>query len=144
MATSVQGNGPGSARHGKADLMDEPKVLVPYNPREAIALRQAAKIAGRSESTVRTWCALYHIGRLVVGGPWQISRAALAMLLDGNEAALRAYSSGDRRDLIVEAYLALSTKAAIEFSHTASDDGKRANVSIRAPDRGCRGRLTSS
>lgn len=86
-------------------MTGEFKILVPYNPREAISLRQAAKLAGRSESTVRSWCAEYHIGRRVVGGPWQVSRAALAMLLDGDEAALNAYLDGDRVGPLVLTYL---------------------------------------
>lgn len=86
--------------------MQAPKVLVPYDAREALSVRQAAKIAGRSESTVRTWCELYGIGRHVVGGPWQISRAALQMLLDGDEAALRDYHEGDRAGARVAPYLA--------------------------------------
>lgn len=89
-----------------------PKILVPYNPREAISLRRAAEIAGRSESTVRSWCGLYHIGRRVVGGPWQVSRVALSMLLDGNDEALSAYLSGDRDGLLVAPYFAAVAEAA--------------------------------
>lgn len=69
-------------------------VLIPYDRREAITLRQAAEIAGRSETTVRGWCAQYHIGRRVAGGPWMVSRDALQMLLDGDRMALEAYLSG--------------------------------------------------
>ena len=90
--------------------MDEPKVLVPYDPREAISLKQAAKLSRRSETTVRGWCGKFYIGRRVVGGPWEVSRAALAMLLDGNQAALRAYLSGDRQGAVVSAYLAIPTE----------------------------------
>ena len=49
---------------------------------------------------------MYHIGRRVVGGPWQVSRVALAMLLDGNNAALGAYLSGDRDGPLVAPYFA--------------------------------------
>ena len=92
--------------------MGQPQILVPYNPREAISLRRAAEIASRSESTVRTWCGLYSIGRRVVGGPWQVSRVALAMLLDGNDEALSAYLSGDRDGSLVAPYFVAVAEAA--------------------------------
>ena len=98
--------------------MDELKVLVPYDPREAMSVRQAAKLAGRSETTVRGWCGCYHIGRRVVGGPWQVSRVALAMLLDGRDDALRAYLSGARSGELVDAYF-----ARIKNSPTAPSNG---------------------
>jgi hypothetical protein len=77
-------------------MNNEPKVLVPYDKREAITLRVAAEIAGRSESTVRSWCQTSFIGRRVAGGPWQVSRPALLMWLDGDRQTLKAYLSGDR------------------------------------------------
>src|SRR3954467_12854355 len=55
--------------------------LVPYDRREAMTRREAAKHAGRSEGTVRMWCLQHDIGRRVAGGPWAVSRVALAMLL---------------------------------------------------------------
>ncbi len=77
-------------------MLDGPKVLVPYDRREAVTLRLAAEIAGRSESTLRSWCQKDSIGRRVAGGPWQVSLPALLMLLDGDENALEAYRAGDR------------------------------------------------
>lgn len=85
-------------------MNDGPKVLVPYDRREAISLAQAAKVCGKSQSTVRGWCSRYWIGRRVVGGKWEVSRAALQMLLDGNNAALEAYLSGDRKGPLVARY----------------------------------------
>ena len=82
-----------------------PMILVPFNRREAISLREAAKVAGRCESTVRGWCGAYDIGRRIGNGPWQVSRVALAMFLDGAEDALRAYLAGDRTGELVEGYL---------------------------------------
>jgi hypothetical protein len=46
-----------------------PRPLIPFDSREAVSLRQASKIAGKSESTMRTWCHRYHIGRRI-GGVW--------------------------------------------------------------------------
>lgn len=57
-------------------MLDEPKVLVPYDRREAISLPVAAELAGRSESTVQTWCQTFLVGRRIAGGPWQVSRPA--------------------------------------------------------------------
>jgi hypothetical protein len=82
----------------------EPKILVPYDRREAISLRTAANIAGRSESTLRSWCQIHHIGRRVCSGPWEVSRPALLMLLDGDRQTLRAYLGGDRSSENVLAY----------------------------------------
>src|SRR5215213_6867943 len=70
-----------------------PHVLVPYDKREGMTLREAAKLAGKSEGTVRTWCQQYDIGRRVAGGPWCVSRVALA-----------AYHAGDRHGPLVASY----------------------------------------
>jgi hypothetical protein len=59
---------------------------------------------GGSELVVRTWCYQHHIGRRVAGGPWCVSRVALAMLLDGNADALAAYHAGDRHGPLVASY----------------------------------------
>jgi hypothetical protein len=75
---------------------DEPKILVPFDAREAISVRIAARLAGVSERTVHNWCVAHSIGRRIAGGPWRISRPALWMLLDGDQEALRAYLAGDR------------------------------------------------
>jgi hypothetical protein len=85
-------------------MNSKPKVLVPFDRREAIGLRTAAEIAGRSESTVRSWCQNAFIGRRVAGGPWQVSRPALLMWLDGDRQTLRAYLDGDRSSENVLAY----------------------------------------
>jgi hypothetical protein len=70
--------------------------LVPYNPAEGISLKEAAARAGKSETTVRNWCAEHKIGRRVGGGTWVVSRVALAMFLDGDRKALASYLTGDR------------------------------------------------
>jgi hypothetical protein len=78
------------------NMIDEPKVLIPYDRREAISVRIAARLAGVSERTVQNWCSQHNIGRRIAGGPWQISRPALTMFLDGDEEALRQYQAGER------------------------------------------------
>jgi hypothetical protein len=86
----------------KATSQGHPSCLVPYDSREAISLKEAASIAGRSVGTIRNWCEV-GIGRKV-GGQWRISRIALAMFLDGDQHALRAYLTGERNDRIVVQY----------------------------------------
>ncbi|WP_245572840.1 hypothetical protein [Lichenihabitans psoromatis] len=85
-------------------MRGEPQILVPYDAREAVCLKEAAAQASRSQTTVKSWCALHYIGRRVAGGPWQVSRVALAMLLDGDRPALQAYLSGDRAGSLVTPY----------------------------------------
>jgi hypothetical protein len=46
---------------------------------------------GKSDRTIRDWCAKFGIGRRVAGGTLVISKVALPMLLDGDEDALKSY-----------------------------------------------------
>lgn len=85
-------------------MTDELKVLIPYDNREAISLPLAAGIASRSQSTLRTWCHIHHIGRRVAGGQWSVSRVALMMLLESDAKALKAYLDGDRSSELVLRY----------------------------------------
>lgn len=84
--------------------LDERKILSPFDKRECISLKEAANIAGKSESTVRGWCEVYGLGRRIGGGTWSVSKVALAMFLDGDLKALRAYHSGDRTGEMVKSY----------------------------------------
>jgi hypothetical protein len=81
-----------------------PQVLIPFDAREAICLKEAAARAGKGETTIRNWCRDHHIGRRVGGGVWMVSCVALAMFLDGDEKALRAYLAGDRASEQVRRY----------------------------------------
>ncbi len=72
------------------------RVLVPFHIREAMDVQGAAVMAGKSDRTIRIWCAKHGIGRRVAGGAWSVSRVALSMLLDGDERALGAYLDGAR------------------------------------------------
>jgi hypothetical protein len=78
---------------------DAPSVrtLVPFADEERIVIRKAARIAGKSERTLRNWCVEHGIGRRVAGGNWAVSRVALAMLLDGDLEALAAYRDRGER-----------------------------------------------
>src|SRR5476651_1578837 len=80
-----------------------PQVLIPFDCREAVTIPEAAKIARRTVVTMRAWAALYDLGRMV-GGRWAVSRVALAMHLDGDRKALRAYLDGERQSRDVVAY----------------------------------------
>jgi hypothetical protein len=84
-------------------MSDTPQVLIPFDRREALSLRQAADISGKSVETIRRWCALYDIGRRI-GGQWAVSHPALLMMLDGDREALAAYLAGDRSGPLITAY----------------------------------------
>jgi hypothetical protein len=72
-----------------------PKVLIPYDAREAISVACAAKRAGKSETTIRNWCR-HGLGRRI-GGVWAVSQVALAVWLEGDMDTLGAYHDGARQ-----------------------------------------------
>jgi hypothetical protein len=78
-------------------------VLRPFHRSEVLSVAEAAVMAGRSERTIRDWCARFDVGRRI-GGRWAVSKAALAMLLDGNKTALERYLGGDRSSPLVTDY----------------------------------------
>jgi hypothetical protein len=80
------------------------QILIPFDKRERISLKEAAGIAGKSESTMRGWAEEHGLGRRVGGGTWSVSCVALAMFLDGDAKALRAYHAGDRESELVAVY----------------------------------------
>jgi len=82
-----------------------PAILRPYDLAEAIGVAEAARQAGKSERTMRVWCARHQIGRMI-GGRWAISQVALDMLLDGDKDSLEAYLNGDRSSERVRSYYA--------------------------------------
>src|SRR5262245_41218372 len=82
-----------------------PAILRPYSLAEAIGVTEAARRAGKSERTMREWCARHQIGR-VIGGRWAISQVALDMLLEGDKDSLEAYLNGDRTSERVRSYYA--------------------------------------
>lgn len=84
-------------------------ILRPYDHAEAVGPKQAAAMAGVSESCVRGWAERYRVGRKVVGS-LRISRVALAALLDDNPRALAAYLSGDRSSQAVRPYLDMAQR----------------------------------
>jgi hypothetical protein len=80
-----------------------PKVLTNFDAREALSLKQAASIAGRSIETLREWAAMRDIGRKI-GGRWMISHPCLLMYLESDAKALKAYWQGDRSSPLVSQY----------------------------------------
>lgn len=90
---------------GLARNRDARRILQPFDKRECLSLKQAAAVAGKSESTLRNWCEVHALGRRVGGGVWSVSKVALAMFLDGDEKALEAYHRGDQASLVVGQYL---------------------------------------
>lgn len=85
--------------------MSDRRILSPYDPREAITVREAADTAGRSVGTIRNWCEQFGIGRKL-GAVFVVSRVALRMHLDGDVAALALYHSGERELETVQRYFA--------------------------------------
>jgi hypothetical protein len=83
----------------------EPQVLRPFNREEVCSVAEAARISGRTQRTIRIWCARLDLGRRI-GGQWAVSRVALAMFLDGDVEALEAYLGGDRISPRVTDYFA--------------------------------------
>lgn len=77
-------------------------LTAPYDPREGMTLRQAAQRAGKSETTIKNWAIKWGLGRRVGGGLWVISRPALEMFLDGNDAALRDYHRSNWTEAVRE------------------------------------------
>jgi hypothetical protein len=84
---------------------EERQILSPFDKRECLSLKEAADIAGKSESTLRGWCEVHGLGRRVGGGTWSVSKVALAMFLDGDMRALRAYHAGDRTSELVAPHI---------------------------------------
>jgi hypothetical protein len=82
----------------------EPQVcltLIPFDKSEGMTL---TGVAGKSPGTIRNWCVQHDLGRRVGGGTWVVSKVALAMFLDGDTRALRAYHAGDRSSELVASY----------------------------------------
>lgn len=104
--------------------MNYPRVLIPFDRREALSLREAAAVAGRSVETVRRWCALNDIGRRI-GGRWAVSHPALLMLLDGDREALKAYLAGERDAPAVRAYFDRALKRPPQTPQNYNDFARR-------------------
>lgn len=108
-----------------------PQVLRPFDKREALTVQAAADIADRSVETIRAWCERHAIGRKV-GGTWAVSRVALAMFLDDDPPALRAYLGGDRMSEGVVRYfhhLGLTTLCPARAE--GQESGKSGNIQER-------------
>lgn len=96
-----------------------PQVLIPFDRREGLTLRQAAEISGKSVETIRRWCALHDIGRRI-GGQWAVSHPALLMMLDGDRAALKAYLAGNRESPLVRPYFKRAGLCSAEAARCAA------------------------
>lgn len=80
-----------------------PAVLRPFNKAEAMSTAEAAAITGKTETTIRNWASQHYIGRKI-SGRVAISKVALRMHLEGDEAAKTAYLEGDRSSPLVMRY----------------------------------------
>ena len=68
-----------------------PAILRPYYLAEAIGVAEAARQSGKSMRTMREWCALHRIGR-IIGGRWAISQVALDMCSTATKIAWKPTS----------------------------------------------------
>lgn len=102
-------------RKPSAMRLSDSRCLIPFDRREGMTTAEAARKANRTERTIRMWCRDHDIGRRVAGGPWLVSRVALAMFLNDDAPALRAYLGGDRRSPKVSAYFAAEGLAELAF-----------------------------
>jgi hypothetical protein len=116
-----------------------PQTLIPFHKREALTLRRAAEIAGKSESTVRAWCDRHHISRRIAGGARSVSQVALTMLLEGDHDALAAYHDGARaqHELVARYYrrlgldeLVAGDSCCLQFPREATETGKTVGASV--------------
>ncbi|MBB2964329.1 hypothetical protein [Methylobacterium sp. R2-1] len=101
--------GVSAATDGRSHCLAEAgrgRCLIPFDRREGLTTAEAAARANRTERTIRMWCRDLDIGRRVAGGPWMVSRVALAMHLNDDAPALRIYLAGDRTSPAVGAYFA--------------------------------------
>jgi hypothetical protein len=89
--------------NGRGVTHDAPQILIPYDPREAISAKEAARRAGCCAVNIKAWCEDHGIGRKVAGR-WQVSAPALAMYLESNLDALAAYHLGERSGELVGRY----------------------------------------
>lgn len=98
--------------------------LRPFDRREGISIEEAAHRAGRDVRTLRRWCLDHMIGRRIAGGPWTVSVVALAMLLNGDAAALRLYLAGDRHSALIIAYFTEAGLAELPMRWAARADAE--------------------
>lgn len=81
------------------------RLAILSRPDELIGLKRAAYEAGKSEKTIRTWCARYGIGRQVSpGAQIDVSRPGLMMVMHGDLVALELLRDGHRSDPRVAKY----------------------------------------
>jgi hypothetical protein len=113
--------------------MSEVLVLVPFDKREAVTLRIAAQIAGKSETTLRSWCVTHGIGRRVVDGHWLVSWPALLMLLDDDRPTLQSYLRGDRASASVLRYFERCGLDALTRAWSKSAESANSSISAEMP-----------
>ena len=67
------------------------------DPNEVLTIAEAAQVAGRSDETIRRWCADHRIGRLFATSLWLVSRRRLLQHIErrfGRPAMVLAMSRG--------------------------------------------------
>lgn len=73
---------------------------------EAIPLKAAANIAGKTDETIRRWCVKYGIGRQAgPNAPIEVSIIGLMMVIHGEFDTLELLRAGDRQHPAVKRFL---------------------------------------
>lgn len=79
---------------------------VSLNIGDVLSLKEAARIAGCDDSTIRRWAMQYGIGRqMAFNQAWRISGPAFRMVLAADSAALEAFRDRRYGDELVKPYL---------------------------------------
>src|ERR1700712_4862571 len=90
--------------HAKSvQAQDTRAILKPYTREEAFRLKEASTYIDRCTKTVKRLCNRHGLGR-VIGNQMEVSRVALQMYLEEDQAALDLYLAGDRTSTAVTAY----------------------------------------
>jgi hypothetical protein len=98
-----------SATPVRAAFAGDRKILSPFDKAGMHQPENGRHHCRQIGITMRGWCEEHGLGRRIGGGSWMVSRVALAMFLDGDIKALRAYHAGDRESELVTLYFRRAT-----------------------------------
>lgn len=88
-------------------LSHDLKILCPFDRAEAMTVKDAAFMSGKSVGCIRLWCERYGIGRKI-GGRCYVSRVAYSMHMSGDPEALAAYHRGERTEIVAKYFRRLN------------------------------------
>ncbi|PWI54811.1 hypothetical protein B5K03_08815 [Rhizobium phaseoli] len=65
-------------------------------PEEAVNVKRACELSGKTDRTIRDWCRQFGIGGAMAGSQLRISAPGLMMVVHGDVAALEFLRQGNR------------------------------------------------